>query len=380
MNYETKGLLFIIFLLIFLCFVCLFEARGQVLNVSGTVHILNDVEYESVVMTNSSSQLIIDEDATLTLTGDVSFTKGDIINYGNIYSEKNINVTISVDYNANQKINTFKNYGNIHVNNFYASIMYNVQGTPLYFDCASGMNAKHIVFDIKPYLQISVNGTFVGECMEIRYENSSPITFGGSCSELEKNLELDTLIFATGLTSVTVAKNSIMNINSLINNAYNGGFKVNVEGFLTVGDISGNDLNIEGTTGSKISLCYNKIKGGKDYNTPKVTAKDTVFYIYDMLDDHSWGDKTPASEGDINCQGCKMLGNVLTRDECMEGGKHFLGYDDDPFLPKGKEIKSHYDCNVCGPDFDEFKIRLEGQTYRLINQGLIYCEGDNFSH
>ena len=72
-----------------------------------------------------------------------------------------------------------------------------------------------------------------------------------------------------------------------------------------------------------------------------------------------------------------MLSNVLTRDECMNGGNRILGYDDDPFAPKDKELKPIYNCNKCSEDFEDYIINVDGINLRLINGELIYCENDN---
>ena len=59
----------------------------------------------------------------------------------------------------------------------------------------------------------------------------------------------------------------------------------------------------------------------------------------------------------------------------------FLAIDDDPFLPKDKEIKILYDdFNPCSEEFELSKVQIRefgNKWFRYINGELIYCENDN---
>ena len=57
-----------------------------------------------------------------------------------------------------------------------------------------------------------------------------------------------------------------------------------------------------------------------------------------------------------------------------------MGIDDDPFIPKDKEIKPLYNQNPCSEEFSKHKIQIRefgNKWFRLINGELIYCENDN---
>ena len=148
---------------------------------------------------------------------------------------------------------------------------------------------------------------------------------------------------------------------------------------LTIGkeQVSG---NFEAKSGSIVNICYNPNKNQAD--GIGTCNSCTIFYNYG---DKGWDDgSNPIKEGDVTgTVGGKGLQQVYTSYEDCIGEKNLrqlLGIDDDPFLPKEKEIRGLYNCNPCSKDFENTKIELReihGRTFRLINGELIYCENDN---
>lgn len=153
---------------------------------------------------------------------------------------------------------------------------------------------------------------------------------------------------------------------------------VNVSGILTVGEenMHGHDLTAE--PGSIINLCANPSLNSDDFGT---CNSCNIFYNYGEF---GWNqNNSPLTESDIAGEpNNKSAFEVYeSYEDCIgEKNRILLGWDDDPFLPKDKEIKPGLnDCNACGKDFEEFRVMTEGVIYRIINQELIYCENDNIN-
>jgi hypothetical protein len=77
------------------------------------------------------------------------------------------------------------------------------------------------------------------------------------------------------------------------------------------------------------------------------------------------------------------IGGYSSYENCMNelNMASLLGMDDDPFIPKDKEIKILYDdFNPCSEEFESSKVQIRemgGKWFRVINGELIYCENDN---
>lgn len=173
--------------------------------------------------------------------------------------------------------------------------------------------------------------------------------------------------------------------------------KVNDGGMLIVGqsDIDPT-LRIIGMTGSLMRLCYNPTNGKDNLGF----TNGTVYYNDSPINGWQKPDTDPVRELDINDLSsdeyttyCGLIGvseltpKVMavyrTYEACMDPlfDPVVLGMEDDPFLPKEKEIEKLYETNPCSKDFEGEKIfvrELGGGTWlRVINGELIYCENDN---
>ncbi|MCQ2608196.1 MAG: hypothetical protein MJ197_05865 [Bacteroidales bacterium] len=144
---------------------------------------------------------------------------------------------------------------------------------------------------------------------------------------------------------------------------------------------------------SIVNLCYNPTTG------PDLLGfcSGVVLYNYG---DYGWATKDPEEEGDLNnlsfekystaasylhvseIKAQKKIKAYSTYEDCIaeKDLSKLLGYDDDPFLPKDKELNRLYNCNPCSKDYEDTKIQFREtnkQVYRIINGKLIYCENDN---
>ena len=169
------------------------------------------------------------------------------------------------------------------------------------------------------------------------------------------------------------------------------------------------NLNILGYKGSILSLCYNPTQSYDNIGF----CGGTIFYNDgDFEDEHGWGGNSdPLTEGDLNetyiigsnghsnnYWGAVNNNNVgsngefeataiaafHTYRECLDPHNTYailMGIDDDPFIPKAKEIKfNKVYCEPCDEELEHTKMQIRelgNKWFRYINGELIYCEGDN---
>ena len=127
--------------------------------------------------------------------------------------------------------------------------------------------------------------------------------------------------------------------------------------------------------GSILNLCYNPTP-----NADNISKCDgcTIFYNYG---ERGWENgNNPLIEGDVTgTVSDKGLQQVYSSyEDCIEEKNlsTLLGMDDDPFLPKQKEIKHLYNYNPCD-DETLYKFQYGPEIYRIFEQHFIRCEKDN---
>ena len=258
----------------------------------------------------------------------------------------------------------------------------------VYFDCGGTFIANDLEMNFNT-ITTSLKGTFL-------INNSFYIAPAqGQNFEISKCTEIKTYS-----TDINVSGGSMeISIHGHVNTEY---FDVNIpnitsyeDAIITVGHLEESNLNLVISESSLLNLCTNPTKG----------APDNIGYIYGTvmyLSDESTGwvdDITPITEGDLNHNdnssaywttknkyGEPIAKEVIpaykTYQDCIDEkpDASLLGYDDDPFLPKDKEIRNIYNCNPCSKDFEDTQIEIReihGKRFRLINGELIYCENDN---
>ncbi len=250
--------------------------------------------------------------------------------------------------------------------------------------CKTIINASDIVIYTSD--NFALNGQYNCKNMTIdSQDGNDPFDIGSDVCTDSKITVTNTLSLKSQLSSVVVKGDAV--INNMASSTSNLA-SMEVQGEVILGPASGR-LAINSTPPSVVTLCYNPTIGKEDnFLDPesKSTYEGTIIYRVSTdtkIDQNYWtAESTPIKENDIKESSFtgKLVGNVVSFEECMQGLQHFLGIDDDPFLPKDKEIRGLYNCNPCSKDFENTKIELReihGRTFRLINGELIYCENDN---
>ncbi len=258
----------------------------------------------------------------------------------------------------------------------------------VYFDCGGTFIANDLEMNFNT-ITTSLKGIF------LIYNTFKIAPAQGQNFEIAKCTEIKTYSTDIGISGGSME----ISIHGHLNTEY---FDVNIpnitsyeDAVITIGHLENPNLNLVISESSLLNLCTN----------PTVGAPDNIGYIYGTvmyLSDESTGwvdDITPITEGDLN-HNDNSSAYWTTRDkfgdpiakavipayksykDCIEekGMSSFLGIDDDPFLPKDKEIRKLYNCNPCSKDFEDTKMEIReihGKTFRLINGELIYCENDN---
>ncbi|MCQ2605557.1 MAG: hypothetical protein MJ204_03320 [Bacteroidales bacterium] len=348
----------------------------------------------NIVMGDNRSQLIIESSSVLNLSQDVTISKGIVTNYGKIISENDL---IVLPHEENGQKNYFYNNGSIKVKNYYLgtnSVMAN--STCFNFSCGSSIEASEAInFVILGWTgNLELLGDYKAKKMVVDYQSGgNAVNFGKDCGD--SKVELKELVLKNNISTVNI--NEITGLEKLELNTYSS-VKMSVDGVLTIGNVvsnNGQTLGITGTSESIIKLCYNpthNLSGDFNGNGQTSSTSGTLYYRYDENDlDHSWfkeGESipilkpanSPVKENDVACNGCTMQANNVSLEECMNGTLKLLGIEDDPFIPKNKELHFLYDSNPCSKEFETSKVRireLSNKWFRSINGQLYYCEGDN---
>lgn len=176
---------------------------------------------------------------------------------------------------------------------------------------------------------------------------------------------------------------------------------------ITIGEIASNITVVCGKN-TTVNLCKNPNLGD-----PDKIGLFLGYVLYNKNSDNGWNNIKPSEEGDINYSTLtgfddswlnsnwkgiwetnygiskddilytKEIAAYEDYDKCIEEKDmmSFLGYEDDPFAPKDKEIKLLYEpINYCSDKYKNTIIiirELGNRKFRYINGELIYCEGDN---
>lgn len=277
-------------------------------------------------------------------------------------------------------------------------------------DCSIGIEVKTLGSSTIDGNAIFVNGStgsIIANNIDVRYRYAMPNFEGNWIST--KNINIlngqgqdlhfldDCTIQANELKIQCNISNAVIIEGDLIVDNIESSKKIYVEsdGELTVGDITKIPwaASVIIKENGTLNLCSN----------PTLNSADDLGFIIGtvLYNIAAWPGTNPFEEQDINkSNGSEswmwgnlggnsdwspknLIGAYANYDDCMNKKAIpgvLLGYDDDPFLPKDKEIHKLYNCNPCSKDFENTKIEIReihGKTFRLINGELIYCENDN---
>lgn len=293
-------------------------------------------------------------------------------NEGTISCNNFFITTSSGDYSNCSFINkgTIVASGNINIGSSTQKAGGDGQSRGVVFDCAGIWQATNFTTNYRNATP-DLKGSFVIEnnfYVDIAQGQDLKIT---ECTELFAN---NANINVTGgemklyIDGHVVAETFIMNNNVIVQKG----------AIMTIGEEQIAKSFIA-ETGSILNLCYNPTTGADKIGT---CNECTVFYNYG---EGGWENGSdPIAEGDVTGKvGDKGLQQVYTSyEDCIEEKNlsTLLGYDDDPFLPKDKELRYLYDINPCSEEFEDTKIQIReagNKWFRYINGELIYCENDN---
>lgn len=253
----------------------------------------------------------------------------------------------------------------------------------VYFDCGGTFIANDLEMNYNT-ITTSLKGTF------LIYNTFKIAPAQGQNFEINKCTEIKTYSTDIGVSGGSME----ISIHGHVNTEY---FDVNIpnitsyeDAVITIGHLENSNLNIVISESSLLNLCTN----------PTIGASDNIGYIYGTimyLSDESTGwkdDINPITEEDFNKKGTSeywtikgKYGEPIAKDvipayksykDCIDekADPSFLGIDDDPFLPKQKEIKHLYNYNPCD-DETLYKFQYGPEIYRIFEQHFIRCEKDN---
>lgn len=267
------------------------------------------------------------------------------------------------------------------------------------FDCSSVIYANTSFKYVHCMRPISIKGSIISPDVYLSDGNSTSIQID-ECAYIHTDL----------LTLVQSAQNNVIINGHVIAEtiksdanivlSYNG--DITKPAVVTVGSVASNILLVCGKY-TTVNLCLN----------PSGSADKIGYFVGDVLYNYSagngWSSNTPAEEGDINyssffgfdddwrysnwrstwgisaddLRDVNQIRAYSSYDNCMNEltDAMLLGMDDDPFIPKDKEIKILYDdFNPCSEEYESSKVQIRemgGKWFRVINGELIYCENDN---
>ena len=282
---------------------------------------------------------------------------------------------------------------NLTVNN-------NQQKDYVVFDCASTIYAStsfRYVHDCKP---IEIKGKIISPDVYLSDGNSTSINID-ECAyihtdvlTLKQSAQNNVII-----NGHVIAETIISDANIVLN--YNG--DITNPAVITVGSVASNILLVCGKY-TTVNLCLNPSMG---------TSDKLGYFLGDVLYNYSavngWSSLEPTAEGDVNyssffgfddtwrynnwrsdwgiaaedLRDVNQIRSYSSYENCMNEltDAMLLGMDDDPFIPKDKEIKILYDdFNPCSEEYESNKVQIRemgGKWFRVINGELIYCENDN---
>lgn len=264
-----------------------------------------------------------------------------------------------------------------------------------------------------PYSWLSFDcaGTYTANNMNMNFRNGAESIKG--VFSITNDFYMTATAMANG-QNFTIDECALIRVNDMELYLPGGGMKFGVKGHIIADNIKINVPNIVsyesaiitigGTTsdicivldeGSTLNLCFNPNMGSADDLGYIIGS---VLYLADETT--GWNEhNTPEDEEDLNKYGTSeywtnkdrwgagfhaknMIAFYDSYDKCIseKGLPQFLGMDDDPFLPKDKELQILYNINPCSEEFEDTKIQIReagNKWFRLINGELIYCENDN---
>lgn len=267
------------------------------------------------------------------------------------------------------------------------------------FDCSSVIYANTSFKYVHCMRPISIKGSIFSPDVYLSDGNSTSIKID-DCAYI--NTETLTLVQSAQnnviINGHVVAETIKSDANIVL--SYNG--DITKPAVVTVGSVASNILLVCGKY-TTVNLCLN----------PTGSADKIGYFVGDVLYNYSavngWSSNTPAEEGDINYSSffgfddgwrnshwrgdwgisaddlrtVNQIPSYSSYENCMNEltDAMLLGMDDDPFIPKDKEIKILYDdFNPCSEEYESSKVQIRemgGKWFRVINGELIYCENDN---
>lgn len=299
-----------------------------------TMYINSEITVCGIDMQGTNSSLIINTNGILNIDDNVTISQGIISNYGQISSTHDLTI-LPRHVNGNAACQ-FYNNGSVSVKNFKLGARGDnkeANTNDFSFTCGSSIIASNSIdFVVLGWTgQLNLLGNYSAESMTIDYESGGDIVnFGDDCGDSEVSLTSLTLIAGVSVVNVheiTGLENLILNTNSSV--------KMDVDGVLTIGNITtnhGQGFGISGNESSIIRLCYNPTSG-QDYGLNGATnsTKGTVYYIWSSSAANTWygsGETNPyhkpSDENDVTCNGCRQVANNVSFDDCMDGVSNFL--------------------------------------------------------
>ena len=299
-----------------------------------TIIIDEEIHVCSINMQGANSKLIISENGVINLSSDVEISQGVLTNYGKIVSSTHDFTVLPKIWNGNPYCQ-FYNNGIITAKNVNVGKYINYNSNDLAdvrcfsLSCGSSIVATEAIsFMVNGSSgQLNLLGNYQANDIVIDYESGgNTANFGADCGSSEITAEKLTLKIDNG----------VINIHELTNVTevhLNTSMKFNVDGSLTLGNVTNGGwqaLGVDGSESSKIIFCYNPTHEG-DFGGQGTlnTTRGQVIYRYDSNDNvHSWYTNgtanDPEIENDIICNGCRMIANAVNFNDCMDGVANFL--------------------------------------------------------
>ncbi len=270
--------------------------------------------------------------------------------------------------------------------------------------CSSTIYANKSVTLQHSYKPIELKGNVIAPNVFISDGNNTSISIDECAFLRSEHLELEQSAQNAVIINGHVVSDEIVSSSDIIL-AYDG--DITNPAIITVGEIA-SSITIVCGKNTTVNLCKNPILTNPD--------KLGIFLgdiLYNTNSENGWENLKPSQEGDINFSALTGFDNSYldtkwkgiwetkygitqsdiadaveipaysTYEKCMEERPdiEILGIDDDPFIPKDKEIKFNKTyCDPCDKELEHTKMQIRelgNKWFRYINGELIYCEGDN---
>lgn len=281
-----------------------------------------------------AGKIIIEDGGKLKLTRNNVIESGIIENYGEIDCGTNsFTIYPRIHSNTGMPLCKFNNNGKFRAANFtMGSESMRTAEEYFSFSCGSDFIVANTI-SMTLTNGVLLNGNFNAHNMIIDSQNGGHrIIFGKDCGT--SVVSLNSLTLKNNISEVNI--NEITGLDEINNDTYSS-VVLNVNGSLTLGDIEGKSISVSGNENSVIIVCYNPShetnNGGSTgdfiYNGNVASTSGTLIYRYDKLDNvHSWytdgSENNPVIEKDFICNGCTMIANSVTFEQCINGISNFL--------------------------------------------------------